>query len=341
MELVEALTFIALIAIPLFVIFTVFLIPLIIISAILFLVIRSAKKSQGFQKTEGGKPLSFIKESPQFSITKKPGEAQGIKLVPDATLDDIKHVLGYPSAMSLIAANIVILISALFFGLSFSSIVFVYWAESGVIGVYTILKMFYAKRIGNATIDTRVGRHAYARTVSSKRVDETMGLGTAKVVMTIFFMIHYGGFMLGHLIFLTLALGVISSLEGAGTVAPAAGATLGSVIAILFFFLGLLSLFVSHGISFVKNYLGNKEYEQKSLTEVMFSPYRRIIIMHFSIFVLLLVVAPIFAVIAGVRMVSPELGWVLYAGFMTLFVTGKTLVDLASHAAERKSFGTL
>ena len=45
----------------------------------------------------------------------------------------------------------------------------------------------------------------------------------------------------------------------------------------------VLGLFVSHGISFVENYLLGGEYKKKDLQKLMRQPYQRIVVMHLAI----------------------------------------------------------
>ena len=45
----------------------------------------------------------------------------------------------------------------------------------------------------------------------------------------------------------------------------------------------LVALFISHGVSLLPNFLGEKEYETTSLLEQLNAPYRRIVVMHLAI----------------------------------------------------------
>ena len=48
----------------------------------------------------------------------------------------------------------------------------------------------------------------------------------------------------------------------------------------------ILALFVSHGISFVYNYFLKGEYKTAKGQDLMGAPYGRVMVMHFTIFVL-------------------------------------------------------
>jgi hypothetical protein len=45
----------------------------------------------------------------------------------------------------------------------------------------------------------------------------------------------------------------------------------------------ILGLVVSHGVSFVTNYIGKNEYRRVGLMELMNQPYGRIVVMHLAI----------------------------------------------------------
>ena len=47
--------------------------------------------------------------------------------------------------------------------------------------------------------------------------------------------------------------------------------------------LAVLALFVSHGVSFVQNYLLKQEYKITKPDQLMTSPYGRVIVMHITI----------------------------------------------------------
>src|SRR5210317_129439 len=56
-------------------------------------------------------------------------------------------------------------------------------------------------------------------------------------------------------------------------------------VAILFSTLwpALAALFISHGISFIQNFVGHQEYRNKTVGMQMYEPYQRIIFMHLVI----------------------------------------------------------
>ena len=119
-----------------------------------------------------------------------------------------------------------------------------FWLESAIIGFFNILKML--------------------------KVNKLLGL-----FYSIFFCGHYGAFMAGHLLFI---FGLFIE-DGANTSIPIENVTT------LFITLwpAILALVLSHGFSFMDNFLGKKEYETTSLKTLMHKPYSRIIVMHITI----------------------------------------------------------
>jgi hypothetical protein len=141
-------------------------------------------------------------------------------------------------ALFLIAANLIPISGIFLAGWDLFSVLFYYWLESLVVGIYNIPKMLMAHK--NPT------KH--------------------KLSGIIFFVIHYSGFMAGHGFFLYALFSPIKLL-------------LSTVI------LGIGSLIISHGISFVINFIGRQEYQKVSVSEQMMAPYKRILVMHLTIIV--------------------------------------------------------
>ena len=190
----------------------------------------------------------------------------------------------------LILVNLVPVFGVLFLHWSLFSVMFFYWLESAVVGVYNIPKMFMAR----VTPDT-----------GTKKVKLSSSQTKGRLVFTGFFLIHYGMFMLGHGLF-------VFELFGPPDL---------TVQTIL---IGFGALVVSHGISFVLNYIGHKEYEKVNISQQMFAPYKRIVIMHVTIiiggFIIDLLGAPVLALV-----------------FMILL---KIAIDGTSHINEHKKLGT-
>jgi hypothetical protein len=151
-----------------------------------------------------------------------------------------------PSGLALIAANLIPLAGVLFFGWSLANVMVLFWAESAVIGFYTILKLAV------------VG-------------------GVWSVFSILFFTAHFGGFMALHL-------GFIYALFVRGVNATGAEPVRAALIAVFApVWLSLLGLVISHGISFYSNFIRGREYLSATNPRLMSGPYSRIVIMQLTI----------------------------------------------------------
>jgi hypothetical protein len=187
------------------------------------------------------------------------------------------------STISLIAANLVPIFGMLFFKWSIFSILFFYWFESAVIGFFTVIKML----------------------ISSGKESQK-----SKMLLIIFFIFHFGIFMLVHLSFIMVFLILTPSSHDSWS--------LSKLISNVLF--PILALFISHGISFFVNFIGKKEYQKTSIGLLMAAPYTRVILMHITIILGMFII-----MITGIP--------ILVAVF---FVALKTIIDLISHNLEHK-----
>jgi len=175
------------------------------------------------------------------------------------------------SLLALIGANLIPLIGIFLFDWDVRYIVLLYWFENLVVAFYNILKMAIL----------RTGQPV-------KQV--------GKLFLISFFCIHYGGFCAVHGFFLIHFFNI-----GTGT-SPFDG--MGGWWGPLIFIKLLISvidkiwasrppemiwavigLTISHGISFIENYILGGEYKKSSLRYLMHRPYQRIIVMHLAILV--------------------------------------------------------
>lgn len=155
--------------------------------------------------------------------------------------------------LSPILENILPLCGVMFFGWSAFSLLLAYWLETLVIGFFTILKMKRATK--NLPINEQNKLiPGTLRSVTSLETKFAIG----------FFMVHYGMFCVGHFIFLkifaTLAHDPISFSW--------------------FVLLSAIPFFVAHEKKFQEEFLANKEYEKIPLAMILFSPYKRIALLH-------------------------------------------------------------
>ena len=146
------------------------------------------------------------------------------------------------STLALIIANLVPLAGAALLGWNLSDVMVLYWAESAIIGVFNVGKIIV------------IGRWF-------------------AVLAAPFFLGHFGGFMSIHFLFIYTIF-----IEGPRQMTDN---SLGEV-ALLFGALwpALAALFISHAFSFFKNFLGRREYRQRTVKNQMSEPYSRIVFMH-------------------------------------------------------------
>lgn len=160
-----------------------------------------------------------------------------------------------PSVIALIAANLVPLAGVLFFGWEVFPLMFLFWSENVIVGVFNVLKMIFA--VGGG------------------------GIGqAAKFFIIPFFCVHYGMFTFIHGVFVVVLFG--GGMQHGGSPFDMLETFCGTVRED---HLGwaILGLIISRGISFVTNYLGKGEYKNVTAPLLMIQPYGRIVVLHIAI----------------------------------------------------------
>jgi hypothetical protein len=153
------------------------------------------------------------------------------------------------SAAMLVVANLMPLAGVLFFGWDLANVMVLFWAESAVIGFYTVLKMLVTGRLW-------------------------------AIFGVVFFLGHFGGFMAMHFMFIYLMF-----IRGIHAVGPEPGVRDALLRIFVPLWIPLAALFVSHGVSFVSNFIGQREYERTSVQALMAAPYGRIVAMQLTVIV--------------------------------------------------------
>lgn len=181
------------------------------------------------------------------AVASRPSAGQPIEPVTRAVppiVDTQTPALGSASARALLLANLIPVLGVLAFGWQIGEIFLLYWAESAIIGVYALARMWV------------VGRWAV-------------------LFIGLFFIGHYGGFMAIHLLFIY---GLITNF------ATGPDITMRTVLAdFIHLWPALLGLAISHGISFRQNFIGRREYTGTNIGQQMTAPYGRIVVMHLTI----------------------------------------------------------
>jgi hypothetical protein len=204
----------------------------------------------------------------------------------------------------LVGVNTVPVFGVVFFGWSLFSILLLYWFENGMIGLFNVPKIALAREPVSASFTVN-GRPAGPR---------------AKAFIIPFFVFHYGLFWIVHGVFVLVFFGFMGGqpFGSAGPVTDPLGGFRGfdpTGIAV-----AAAALFLSHGVSFFVNFLGNREYENVSPDEQMLRPYPRVIVLH--------------ATILGGGFLAGYFGAPLAS--LVLMVALKTTIDLYAHLREHR-----
>jgi hypothetical protein len=214
------------------------------------------------------------------------------------------------AVIALILANLVPLAGVLFYGWDVWGILIIYWLENGIVGLFNVLKMRRAQgpEDGSAVTSVETRRRLSRLTINGRPAG-----GSDKAALIPFFIMHYGMFWVVHGIFvLTLPLFAFTGADGQ----PDFGNTL-NPLAILF---ALACLFISHGLSYLFNYIGRGEYLRTTAAQQMFAPYGRLVVLHITI---------IFGAIVISMTGAP-------AAAIVILVLLKIALDVGLHLAEHR-----
>ena len=171
--------------------------------------------------------------------------------------------------VALAVANLVPLFGVVFLGWDAAAIVLLYWIENLIVGLLNILRMILVKV-------------------------ESPGKQIQKLFLIPFFCVHFGGFCAVHGFFLLTFFKIGADRDMITPGEPWVGPFI--FLQLLFSVVmqlwqsrppGLewpvLGLAVSHGLSFVKNFIWGQEYLTLKINEIMTRPYKRIVLMHVAI----------------------------------------------------------
>lgn len=203
------------------------------------------------------------------------------------------------TSLFLVAMNLWTIVAVLFFGWDVFFVVFTYWAENVIIGLFNFLKMLVAQGLGSGQ-------------------ETPLAANLAKVFLLPFFCFHYGMFCFVHGVFIVFLFriqwagrSVVGEREIRGALE---GIFTPAVMAAIVFIL------LAHGYSFVRDYLGRGEYRKTSVVAQMMAPYVRVVVVHVSI------------LFGGMLcLYLPRL-------FCLILVPLKTLLDLRQHEKERRRY---
>ena len=198
-----------------------------------------------------------------------------------------------PSALVLIGANLVPLVGVAAFHWTVFSVLLLYWCENVVVGAFNVLRM---------------------ATASPQNVVSDV----AKFFFIPFFIVHYGMFTMIHGLFVLTLFGPHEHLA----FSPAA---LVEAVRAAGVWPAVLAMVLSHGFSFVHNYLASGEFRRASVQQLMAQPYARVMVLHVTI---------LFGGFAAKAVGAP-------AAALVVLITLKTAIDLHAHLAERRKLSAV
>jgi len=167
------------------------------------------------------------------------------------------------SLVVLVLVNLLPLLGVIVFHWDVAGLLILYWSENLVLGFYTLLRILWLSPLGG------------------------IGLG-------LFFCIHYGGFCAVHGLFLLTLVAKIEFDPFPDDPWPLFLVFPQLLINVVRQVLSMAppewlyafgALFISHGVSFVANFLLGPERRELSSKQVMASPYGRIVLLHIAIIV--------------------------------------------------------
>jgi hypothetical protein len=163
----------------------------------------------------------------------------------------------FPSAILLILVNLFPIYGVIFLKWNPFDVILLYWTENIIIGMFNFLRMLFAQ-----------GKSSFS-VLSPFLAGGTPGGFVVNLGLGIFFLFHYGiftfvhGTFLGFLVFPRTTFFLDKDFSGVG--------------------IFMLALTISHGFSFLYNYIGKKEYLERNIQQQMMAPYGRITVIHLTI----------------------------------------------------------
>lgn len=189
------------------------------------------------------------------------------------------------SQIALIINNLVPVLGVIYLKWNLFNLILIFWLESGVVGILNLFKMFRIKGLE--------GLKEYGLF--------TVGYGSFMIVHYIFLMI--GALLTGYLHHLDLRDGLFGPIWRNHSIIYA-----------------LISMIISHSISFLFNFLGNQEYLATNIGEQMFKPFHRVLLIQATIL-------GAAAIMIFFKYNEPVIALII----MTLI---KTMIDLKAHRNE-------
>ena len=202
------------------------------------------------------------------------------------------------AVIGIVLMNVMVIIAALVSGDGLVMMMWPYWIQSVVIGYFNVRRI---QKLQHFSTD--------GLKINGEYVDPTPG---TRRQTWIFFMIHYGFFHFGYMMFLlAYSSGLMTAESGAGAEIPLGSSGLGDWNRV-WFLATAIGFFISHGQSH-REHVEADLRGTSNIGTLMFMPYIRIIPMHITI-------------IVG-ALLGDGLGLLLFGGL-------KTAADVVMHKVE-------
>ena len=213
------------------------------------------------------------------------------------------------SLLALVAANLLLAVQTLRHEWGIYEVMLVWWVEVVLLGGYNVLRMLVVGVAGARPLGAWAERWVDLGGLGNRLGLTALGVG--------FFVVKFGGFALavGLLVALLPAFLAPEAESQARSVGQALGVVGPGVVTAA----GALAL--SHGISFVRNFLLGREYDRIGVVALAFWPYAR----------MSLVAGLFLAGVVAAALVPGAAGGALLAAFLVLL---KLLADGVSHVVE-------
>lgn len=202
-----------------------------------------------------------------------------------------------PPVISLLSANLITIGLAVAGNWDAATVIFIYWAQSVIIGIFTVLTILGA----DTTAISAAMNRSYAKKGETCTVDPGR-VRTQAWILAVIFAIHYGIFHVAYYFFI-----VESGLFGVVDLSSPG----------IWFSCGIF--FVNHLFSFLY-YRNRLQQDEEFMTDTFTGPYYRIIPMHLTI-----MFGAIVTLVLGIFGITSTLP------VLVLFLILKTAADLAMH----------
>ena len=165
-------------------------------------------------------------------------------------MDKISIFLADSSVVSLLVSNLIVIVLAMFQKWEVSTVLWVYWMQSIIIGFFQFLRILSLKNFSTENFK-----------INNQPVSPTL---QTKLFTAFFFAFHYSIF---HFVYAIFLFNIFKS---------------GKPFDFTYFFIGGFVFFINHLFSYYHNRVADEQKTQ-NIGKLMFSPYTRIIPMHLII----------------------------------------------------------